>query len=148
NSSVTNLLGPGVDSNGFDDVFVHDLQTGTTERVSVGPGGLQANHQSAGQAISSDGRFVAFTSFATNLLGPGGDTNATEDVFVHDRLMNTTERVSVGPGGLEADGGSDTPSISPDGRFVAFVSVATNLLGPGVDSNGAKDAFIHDRQTG
>jgi Tol biopolymer transport system component len=147
-SDATNLLGPGVDTNGFADVFVRDREMGATERVSVGPGGLEADGGSGSAAISPDGRFVAFVSYSTNLLGPGGDTNGVADVFVRDRQMATIERVSVGPGGLEADGGSGSPSISADGRFVAFVSSATNLLGPGGDTNGFDDVFVHDRQTG
>ncbi len=147
-SVATNLLGSGGDTNGFLDVFVHDRQTSTTERSSVGPAGLQANDGSGEASISGDGRFVVFTSKATNLLGIGGDTNGLDDVFVHDRQAGTTERVSDGPDGLQADGKSFGASISGDGRFVAFFSIATNLLGPGADTNGQADVFVHDRQTG
>jgi len=147
-SDATNLLGPGGDTNRSSDVFVRDRQTGATERVSVGPGGLEATSGSFSPSISADGQFVAFASLATNLLGPGGDTNRSSDVFVRDRQTGTTERVSVGPGDLEADSASSDPSISADGRFVAFASVATNLLGPGGDTNGARDVFVHDRETG
>ena len=144
-SDATDLIGG--DTNGVEDVFVHDRETGITERVSVGPG-VQGNAGSFEASISADGRFVAFTSDASNLLGPGADTNGFADVFVRDRQMGTTERVSVGPGGLEADLDSNTPSISADGRFVAFLSAATNLLGPGADTNGFVDVFVHDRQMG
>jgi Tol biopolymer transport system component len=147
-SFATNLLGPGGDTNGFSDVFVHDRQTGTTEIVSVGPGGLPADNHSFVSSISADGRFVAFESLATNLLGVGGDTNMHQDVFVHDRQLGPTEIVSVGPGGLPADNDSFGPSISADGRFVAFYSLATNLLGPGGDTNAHLDVFVHDRQMG
>src|SRR5205085_1316664 len=99
---------------------------GTTERVSVGPHGAQANGSSFAPAISAHGRYVAFASAASNLVK--GDTNGQFDVFVHDRLKGTTEWVSVGPGGVQGTGGSGGPSISADGRFVAFVSDATNLV--------------------
>jgi len=146
-SGATNLLGPGADTNGFADVFVHDRQTGVTERVSVGPGDLEADKESilwGGSAISADGRFVTFYSQATNLLGPGADANPDYDVFVHDRQTHVTERVSIGPGGA-ADGGNLYPSISADGRFVAFTSGADNLLGPGIDNNGSTDMYVRDR---
>ncbi|HUO38143.1 MAG TPA: hypothetical protein VMU34_10005, partial [Mycobacterium sp.] len=147
-SGATNLLGPGADTNGGQDVFVRDRQSGTTERIDVGPGGMEANQPSYVFSMSADGRFVAFESLASDLLGPGGDTNGAVDVFVHDRQTGTTERVSVGPGGLEADANSAAVSMSADGRFVAFESLATNLLGPGADTNGVADIFVRDRQTG
>ena len=95
-------------------------------------------------AISADGRFVAFVSFATNLVP--GDTNDATDVFVRDRQTGTTRRVSLGPGGVQGNGGSAGPAISANGRFVAFFSAATNLV-PG-DTNGTADVFVRDRQTG
>jgi len=144
-SDATNLLGPGGDTNGVSDVFVYDRQTGVTERTSVATGGNPGNNTSARAALSADGRFVAFSSHATNLLGPGGDTNALQDVFVRDRQAGTTERVSVGPGGLQADGESFVPAISANGRFVAFASLAGNLVGLGGDTNGMPDVFVHDR---
>ena len=111
---------------------------GTTERVSVGPGGAQGNSGSFIPALSADGRFVAFISTATNLVP--GDTNDALDVFVHDRRTGTTRRVSVGPGGVQANGGSTRAAISADGRLVAFHSVASNLV-PG-DTNGESDVFV------
>jgi len=134
------------DTNGFADIFVHDRVTGTTQRVSVDTGGAQAvGGDSRHPAISADGRFVAFHSEATN-LGPG-DTNEFADIFVHDRVAGTTQRVSVDTGGGQAIGGhSFFPSISADGRYVAFQSDATNLV-PN-DTNGKRDIFVHDRQTG
>src|SRR5207247_11010915 len=95
-SAATNLVAG--DTNGTADVFVHDRQTGTTERVSVASGGgTQGNGKSGGffafPALSADGRFVAFQSDATNLVA--GDTNGTTDVFVYDRQTATTERASV-----------------------------------------------------
>ena len=137
-------LVPG-DANGVADVFVRDRQEGTTERVSVGPGGRQANRQSESSAISAGGRFVAFVSYASNLVP--GDTNGVGDVFVRDRLNRRTERVSVGRGGVQGNGDPGLyPTISPGGLFVAFDSLASNLV-PG-DTNGTYDAFLRDRLTG
>src|SRR5439155_1656765 len=129
------------DTNNNPDVFVHDRQTRTTERVSVDSAGIEGNFQSYGPALSADGRFVAFGSYATNLVA--GDTNGQHDVFIRDRLTGTTERVSVGSTGNQGDGWSSGPSLSADGRFVAFPSWASNLA-PG-DTNGAGDVFVHDR---
>src|SRR5437870_3702403 len=141
-SFATNLVAS--DTNGATDVFVHDRQTGTTERVSVASGGTESNAASLGPALSADGRFVAFHSAATNLVA--GDTNGATDVFVHDRQTGTTERVSVASGGSQGDGFSAGPVLSADGRLVAFHSTATNLVAR--DTNGATDVFVHGRQTG
>src|SRR5213078_3528455 len=141
-SDATNLVAG--DTNGATDVFVHDRQTGATERVSVTSGGRQGNGFSAGPVLSADGRFVAFHSAATNLVT--GDTNGAADVFVHDRQTGTTERVSVASGGTQSNAASLGSALSADGRFVAFQSDATNLVAG--DTNGATDVFVHDRQTG
>jgi len=147
-SGSTNLV--AADTNGFSDVFVHDRQSGTTERVSVATGGSEADdHSHTLLSISADGRYVAFYSRATNLVA--GDTNGVEDVFVHDRQTGTTERVSVATGGAQGNAGSgigilSRPAISADGRFVAFNSQATNLVTS--DLNGAEDVFLRDRQNG
>ena len=82
------------------------LAAGVTERVSLGPGGVQGDGASCSPSISADGRFVAFLSDATNLVP--GDTNGAGDVFVRDRQTGTTERVSVGPGGVQADAAAST----------------------------------------
>ena len=199
-SQSTNLV-PG-DTNGESDVFVRDLVAGTTEIVSVSSSGVLGNDDSRNASISADGRYVAFQSYAGNLIpgdayfaydvyvrdrvagttekvnlrstgaqtatgasfepsisGDGryvafhsgasdlvaGDTNGEEDVFVRDRVAGTTERVSVSTAGVQGDFESVTPKITPDGRFVAFTSFATNLV-PN-DSNNT-DAFLHDRLTG
>ena len=126
------------------DIFVRDQQLGTTTRVSVGPGGTQANGASDGAVISADGRWVAFASYASNLVM--GDTNSQWDVFVLDRQTGTTARVSLGSGGAEGNRGSQRPAISADGRWVAFESEASNLVAG--DTNDAADVFVHDRQTG
>jgi Tol biopolymer transport system component len=145
-SDATNLV-PG-DTNGDRDLFVHDRQTGQTTRVSVASDGTPSDRESRDAAISADGRFVAFTSFATNLVA--GDTNGVSDVFVHDRQTGDTTRVSVASDGTEATGGmgirSLSPALSGDGRVVVFVSNAANLV-PG-DTNADFDVFAHDRGTG
>lgn len=141
-SSATNLVAG--DTNGLGDIFVHDRQTGQTTRVSVASDGSQTNDENSLFAISADGRYVAFTSAATNLVA--GDTNGAIDVFVHDRQTGQTTRVSVASDGSQANSISFFPAISADGRFVAFLSNATNLVAG--DTNGAIDVFVHDRQTG
>jgi archaellum component FlaF (FlaF/FlaG flagellin family) len=140
-SYATNLVAG--DTNNYSDVFVHNRQTGTTERVSVSTGGGQSSDQSLDPAISADGRYVAFDSTATDLVP--GDTNTWRDVFVHDREAGTTERVSVSSGGGQGNSDSYDPSISADGRYVAFQSWTSNLV-PG-DTNGRFDVFVRDRQT-
>jgi Tol biopolymer transport system component len=139
------------DTNGAYDVFVHDRQTGATERVSVSSAGEQGDSDSGGHgcAISADGRFVAFDSTADNLVP--GDTNGCKDIFVHDRQTGATERVSVSSTGEQANADYETwmshvVAISPDCRFVAFSSGASNLVP--ADTNDAYDVFVHDRQTG
>ena len=136
-------LAPG-DTNGTVDVFVRDRAAGTTERISVGPGGVQGNELSCCGAISADGRYVAFLSAATNLVP--GDTNGANDIFVRDRRAGRTELVSVGPGGVQSNGGSCCVAISAAGRFVAFSSTATNLAPGG--TGGFQQVFIRDRAAG
>jgi Tol biopolymer transport system component len=142
-ASDATALVPG-DHNRDGDVFVHDRQTGKTTLISVTSDGKPANGDSFAPAISADGRFVAFVSHATNLVG--GDTNGAADVFVHDRENGRTMRVSVGSDGAQIDSDSFGPSISGDGRYVAFATDAGNVV-PG-DMNGASDVFVHDGQTG
>ncbi len=141
-SNATNLVGG--DTNGVRDIFVRDVLSGVTERVSVSSQNLESDGESLRPSISADGRYVAFRSIADNLVP--GDSNATYDVFVRDRVLRATERVSVGSNGTEANGGSFTPSLSGDGRFVAFVSFATNLVDG--DANGHADIFVRDRTLG
>jgi Tol biopolymer transport system component len=138
------------DTNAVRDIFVRDSRTGKTMRVSVSSSGAQANAASSpttldlvsGPSISADGRLVAFASDASNLVA--GDSNATEDVFVRDLKTRRTWRVSVGAGGAQADAGSLQPAISADGRFVAFVSAATNLV-PG--ASAGTNVFVRDLKT-
>jgi predicted proteasome-type protease len=146
-SDATNLV-PN-DVNGFRDIFVHDSQTGQTTRVNVSSAGNQALGGGSERAtLSADGRFVAFESDATNLVA--GDTNGLRDIFVRDTQATpqTTIRVNVSSiTGLQALGGnSGRAAISADGRFVVFESDATNLVSG--DTNGQRDIFVHNRDTG
>jgi hypothetical protein len=140
-STATNLvLG---DTNGASDIFVRDRQLGTTVRVSLSSGGVQANSSSNSAAISSDGRFVAFVSFATNLTP---DTNFSTDVFVRDLQAGATSMISANTAGVQGNSNSKVCSISATGRFVAFVSGATNLVTG--DTNANFDVFLRDRTLG
>lgn len=141
-SVATNLVPNDANSKG--DVFLHDRLTGETSRVSVSSGGGEGNGYSEQPAISADSRYVAFTSHASNLVP--GDTNGSGDVFVHDRITAVTRRVSVDTGGEQGNSLSWQPSISADGRYVAFESSATNLVPD--DTNYTSDVFLHDSLTG
>ena len=136
-------LVPG-DNNNLSDVFVRDLQAGTTERVSLGLGGVDTDGESIDGAISDDGRYVAFASAATNIVV--GDTNGADDVFVHDRSTGLTTRVSVRSDGAQVFGPSVLSSLAPDGSHVSFLSWATNLVPR--DTNGAWDFFVHAMASG
>ncbi len=144
-TNVADNLAPG-DANGKTDVFVRDRMLGTTELVSVSSTGEIGNSWSGGSSISSDGRYVAFNSSSDNLVI--GDTNGAVDVFVRDRLLGTTELVSVSSTGEQADADSSLGglTISADGRYVVFDSRATNLVAG--DTNGHNDVFVRDRQSG
>ncbi len=115
-----------------------------TERIDLGPGGVESDGQVLDAMISADGRFVAFSSDASNLVP--GDTNQVADVFVVERATGAVERVSVDSLGVEGNGDSLGASISHDGRYVVFSSAASNLVSG--DLNGQLDVFLHDRQTG
>jgi len=132
------------DTNNAGDVFLHDMVTSDTTRVSVDSDGMEANAGSGSPATSADGRYVAFASSATNLVS--GDTNDATDVFLHDNVTGSTTRISVDSAGMEANDGSGGPAISADGLYVAFQSAATNLVAG--DTNNAEDIFLYDRMTG
>jgi hypothetical protein len=132
------------DSNGVEDIFVRDLEAGTTERVSLTSRGGQANSSTTVASISPGGRWVAFSSFATNLVPR--DTNGQFDVFIHDRQSGLTEMVSVSTDEMPGNAVSTGPSVSRGGRHVAFWSEATNLV-PG-DTNDRRDIFVRDRTAG
>lgn len=144
------------DTNAVSDIFEYDRVARALTRVSVTSEGLQGiglsddptnhplPHGSEFPAVSASGRFTAFYSDDINLVP--GDTNVTDDVFVHDLVTKKTERVSVATGGAQANGASGgSIAISGDGRYVAFVSTASNLVAN--DTNGVADAFVHDRKT-
>jgi Tol biopolymer transport system component len=141
-SNATNLVAG--DTNGFIDVFVRDRATGTTERVSVAAGGAQANSDCIGPlACSADGRFITFFSVANNLAP--GDANGYADIFVRDRVSGTTELVGRSSAGAQANAGCGNATISADGRYVAFESMATNLVP--ADTNSTNDIFVRDRSS-
>jgi hypothetical protein len=141
-STATNLV-PG-DTNGVSDIFVKDHWTDAVERISVNVVGTQGNGPSTDPQVSSDGRYVAFTTEATNLVP--GDTNGASDVVLYDRETAVPALMSQDAAGTIGDAASSQPAISETGRFVAFTSAATNLA-PGAD-NGFRDVFVRDRQLG
>ncbi len=164
-SYATNLV--ATDTNNRLDIFVRDTSLATTTRANLDSGGNQANDDSFFQAISADGRFVAFASFASNLVaGDTADCGVPPiftfnclDVFVRDLQTGTTEMVSVSSAEVPSNDFSYLPAISGDGRYVAFLSYATNLV-PGdannfcdTDGDGARlencpDVFVRDRLLG
>ncbi|MCG8653454.1 MAG: hypothetical protein MI861_26685, partial [Pirellulales bacterium] len=131
------------DQNNVADVFVHDRSTGTTERVSIGVGGVEPDRAISSFSMSSDGRFISFVTDADNLVP--ADNNGLFDTFVFDRSLRIIERVSISSGGVQANGNSLSSSISGDGRYVAFASQASNLVFG--DNNSQSDVFLYDRQT-
>ena len=146
-STASNLVDG--DTNHASDVFLHDQASGVTTRLSVSRSGRQANGPSAMPAISADGRYVAFQSFASNLVR--GDTNGLTDAFVRDLATGKTTRVSLTSRGRQARCNigyceSTEPVLSEHGRYVAFQSSATNLVRH--DTNRLGDVFVRDRRTG
>ena len=137
-SNATNLV---TDTNGQTDVFVRDISSSTTSRVSVSTGGGQATGLSGNADISSDGRFIAFESDAENLYG--GDDNDANDVFVRDTVSSTTTLASVSSSGEQGNFGSTAPSVSDDGRYVLFTSPANTLVA-GDDTDAISDVFQRD----
>ncbi|MCB0218058.1 MAG: PD40 domain-containing protein, partial [Chrysiogenetes bacterium] len=170
-SNSDDIIGAG-DTNGQYDIFVLDRDADgdgildqdavlpatdpfSIVRVSVDDAGAEASGGSTDPAISADGRFVAFASAATDLIV--GDTNGFSDIFLHDRDVDdddvldeagfiSTVRVSESSGGAQANAGSTLPSISANGNFITFESVATNLVSG--DSNGVRDIFVNAPSTG
>jgi len=145
------------DTNGFQDVFRYDRLTGTIIRVSVSSAGVQGNNISDQPSISYDGRYVAFRSYANNLVAD--DANDPSDIFVRDVDTSTTTMVSVSSIGEQGDADSYSPSISNDGQWVAFTSQATNLYpgdlntfcdydGDSIPAENCSDVFVFDRGTG
>ena len=141
-SDATDLVSG--DTNLTFDVFRADVQSGEVVRVSVSSAGVQADTGAFGASTSADGRYVAYESRATSLVP--GDANGARDVFVHDVRTGVTEIVSVATGGSQVNDDSKDASISADGRYVAFESDATNVVLN--DTNGYRDVFVRDRQLG
>jgi len=140
-SDASNLV-PG-DSNSKQDVFVHDRLTGQTIRVSVASDGTQGNGESMYSRqsyISADGRYITFASTATNLAN--NCANGEFQVFIHDRNTGQIFCASVSSGSIQGNSSSSYPTISADGRYVAFVSYASNLVSD--DTNGTHDVFVHE----
>jgi len=137
-SAATNLMPD--DTNNKEDIFIHDIQTGMIKRVSLANNGAEADANSLYSSVSSDGRYVAFTSHATNLVS--GDTNGEPDLFVRDTIDATTVHVSRASDGTYGNNASYYPAISGNGSFVTFTSSATNLVDG--DTNGVSDVFIHE----
>ena len=140
-SMASNLVAD--DANIFSDVFVRDLVTGVTTRISVAADGSEADNGSGNSeppALSADGRYIAYVSSATNLVT--GDTNELADVFVYDRQSAQTVRVSVSTNGGQGDWPSSHVSISATGRYVAFVTRAALVA---EDTNNLADVYVHDR---
>jgi Tol biopolymer transport system component len=150
-SGASDLVADGIDDNAAEDIFVRDLENGVTTLVSVNSAGTgSADTHSTTPVISSDGRVVAFESYADDLLPRGVDNNATGDIFVRDLAAATTTAISVIPAGT-ATGKRDSvtgalPVLSADGRFVAFVSSAPDLVAP--ETDGRYNVFLRDRQLG
>lgn len=151
-SSATTLVTG--DANGSADIFVKDRQTGAVTRVSVRTGGAEQPGDSVSPHLSRDGRFVTFVSAAalvaddTNsnqCAGPGISGPTCPDVYLHDRTTGATTRVSLGPGGAQANAASAAPRLTSDGRYVVFESTASNLVA--ADTNGVVDVFLRDTQT-
>jgi Tol biopolymer transport system component len=142
-SDASNLAADDGNGNALD-VFVRDMVARRTFLVSRASDGSPGDVDSYWPSISSDGRFVAFNSDATNLVP--GDTNGEWDIFVRDRLAGFTTMVSVASNGVQGNDISYPPDISGDGRYVAFFSIASNLVAG--DTNSTWDIFVHDRITG
>lgn len=150
-SNASNLVAG--DSNRVTDIFLRDLQDGTTRRISVGLNGQEANGASSQAAISDDGQYVVYTSAATNLVEEDGDpltrddSNACSDVFLYSVVNGTTVRISRSQEGEQGNNNSSRPTISGDGRIIAYASQATNLVFVGGDTNNTTDILVYDTRT-
>ena len=134
------------DTNGFRDVFVRNRVLGTNILVSVSTNGGSGNCGSTEASISTDGRYVAFTSAADDLTA--GHTNRLQDVFIRDLQTETTRLISVTSNGANGNGPSYSPTVGTSGRFVLFRSKATNLVASAYGPNNPENLFLNDAQTG
>jgi len=137
-SAASNLVPE--DTNNKQDIFVFDRKMETMQRISVSSDGKQSNDYSLRPSISGDGRFVAFMSYANNLVDH--DHNHQLDVYIHDREKKTTELVSISTDGKAGNTKSMNPTMSSDGRFVAFMSFANNLIDEDINDN--PDIFVRN----
>jgi Tol biopolymer transport system component len=152
-SGATNLLAPGIPAVAGQQIYVHNRQTNQIELISrdnIASVVTEGNGVSNAPTMSADGRFVAFVSQATSLLAPGPAVPAGQQIYVRDRQTGLTSLVSVDNTGLSnpGNGVSSTPSISGDGRYVAFVSLATNLLAPDPVVLAGQQIYIRNLQLG
>jgi Tol biopolymer transport system component len=141
-SSASNLVSG--DTNEASDIFMQGTQTGATARISLDSSGVQGNGDSESPSISADGRYVAFMSYANNLVS--GDTNSTGDIFLRNTQTGTTTRLSVDSNEAQANGQSYEPSISADGRYVAFTSMSSNLVSGYTDYSA--QIYLRDSEIG
>jgi hypothetical protein len=141
-SAATNLVTGDV--NFVEDIFMKDTQTGVTTLISSDSSGIQADSSSSLSSLSSDGRYVVFRSNATNLVT--GDVNGMQDIFMKDTQTGVTTLISSDSSGVQGNSDSYEPAIAADGRYVVFMSEATNLVSG--DTNGIQDIFMKDTQTG
>jgi Tol biopolymer transport system component len=140
-SGTTNLVSPP--SSGIFQIFVRDRLAGTTQIASIDSGGAEANNTTEFCDISADGRFVSFASYADNLV-LGDAFNGMRDIFVRDRLLGTTIRISTGPGGVDGNSTCAKSTISGDGSYVAFESSSSNLV-PGGTTSARQHIYLYDR---
>lgn len=143
-SPASNLT--ALDTHGVYQIYVRDRLVGTTRCVSLSTGGECADAHAGDPRMSRDGRFIAFSSAAGNLVPGDDDGPFAADVFVHDRRTGATTEVSWGLGGAPVLVNAALDGLSDDGRFLTFHSVAANLVAG--DDNGLSDVFLHDRTTG
>src|SRR6185295_1330042 len=135
------VAGPG---SSFGQIYLRDRSTSITERASVSSSGAPANVDCLSPSVSDDGRYVAFMTYASNLVA--GDTNVAEDVFVRDRISGTTTRASLSSTGQKLAHGSFYPDLSGDGTRVVFESDDDQVVAG--DTNSANDVFVRDLATG
>ncbi|WP_442581602.1 hypothetical protein ACSBOB_06315 [Mesorhizobium sp. ASY16-5R] len=144
-SDASNLLDlDGNDDNGVSDIFLRDMATGTLTRVSLTDADSQTNGHSSDAVVSDNGRYVVFTSAASNLIA--GPSSGHDQIFIRDTVANTTKIVSAPAGDIQGDGDSGSADISADGRYVVFESKADNLVAG--DLNGKSDVFVYDTWSG
>ena len=149
-STATDLLPDLVDSNGADDMFVYDRETGVVALASRSAGSplVAANARSSNPQISADGRWILFWSLASNLVAGQIDTGNSIDVFLHDRVTGTTALVSHAAGQPAMAVGAESIDLSADGRFAVFSSQAGNVVADVVPQLGKSQAYLFDRTTG